>query len=590
MKRFFFSLIALSAVAVGCTQSALLETPDLGGTEISFSPYTGRTPVTKATEVVTPASLSTAGGFQVYSFLHQVDQTSPILYLDNTNVYSEDGGATWKYNGVVYWPDTASESTLSFVGYSSNVVNKVAVVNGTGTDKTPEKLTYTHPRQIDQQVDFLATNYLVGRSLKNGNGTVQMQFHHLLSRVGFSVRTTTDKEVYINSISLSGRMNETAELYLKNSVVSPDVDVTSTALRPTLLLTGNRNSDVKYEYLNSQKPIKDANKDEGIKVAPGTYMMILPHTIKPGDDHFIEMKYQFGANGSEKTARAELEPGFEFKAGKAYELILEISTSSITFNVTVKETGWNDTEDDNEVTYPVKPSPEEPVTVYPANSVKTTSATLPIAVNHEGLYEVGVEYVKADQDWTAVTSSTTITLDKINGAYPVQSYDVTVTGLAANTNYKYRAYSKETSDSEKVYSESSEFSTKMTVTLADVLEIEDPNVTESEATLTGGCGSAGVVEYGFCYVQVDKGTVAADCVPHAGVDPTVNNIDNAADFAAGHSASSFTATLKGLPEDTFHVCWAYVKDANGKISYSAPDKFKTLYVVYDGDDTGAGWN
>ena len=91
-------------------------------------------------------------------------------------------------------------------------------------------------------------------------------------------------------------------------------------------------------------------------------------------------------------------------------------------------------------------------------------------------------------------------------------------------------------------------------------------------------------------MQVDQGTVAADCVPHAGVDPTVNNIDNAADFAAGHSASSFTATLKGLPEDTFHVCWAYVKDANGKISYSAPDKFKTKFVVYDGDDTGAGWN
>ena len=62
MKRFFFSLIALSAAAIGCTQSALLETPDQFGTEITFSPYTGRTPVTKATSVENEADLA-AGGF-----------------------------------------------------------------------------------------------------------------------------------------------------------------------------------------------------------------------------------------------------------------------------------------------------------------------------------------------------------------------------------------------------------------------------------------------------------------------------------------------------------------------------------------------
>ena len=80
MKRFFFSLIALAAVAASCTQSALVETPDLNGTEITFNPYTGRTPVTRATDIVKATGLANAGGFQVIGFIKQGNNES--LYME----------------------------------------------------------------------------------------------------------------------------------------------------------------------------------------------------------------------------------------------------------------------------------------------------------------------------------------------------------------------------------------------------------------------------------------------------------------------------------------------------------------------------
>ena len=81
MKRFFFSLIALAAVAASCTQSALVETPDLFGTEVSFSPYTGRTPVTKATQIADADALNADGGFNILCYLNKGGE-DPREYLN----------------------------------------------------------------------------------------------------------------------------------------------------------------------------------------------------------------------------------------------------------------------------------------------------------------------------------------------------------------------------------------------------------------------------------------------------------------------------------------------------------------------------
>ncbi|MBR5141512.1 MAG: hypothetical protein IKW55_03435, partial [Bacteroidales bacterium] len=134
MKRFFFSLIALSAAAVGYTQSALLETPENFNQEVSFSPYTGRTPVTKASTIAQPdaegimseeaITLADDGGFNVFGFLTNEDGNTTILdAMNNEHVFMGANG--WTYDGLVYWPDKASKSTMSFVAYSNNAVDYI---------------------------------------------------------------------------------------------------------------------------------------------------------------------------------------------------------------------------------------------------------------------------------------------------------------------------------------------------------------------------------------------------------------------------------------------------------------------------------
>ena len=193
MKRFFFSLIALSAAAIGCTQSAMLESPGLNGTEISFNPYTGRTPMTKATEITTPQALGVLG-FKVLGYLNG-DKADP--YMNNRTVTSEDGLA-WTYGSpVLYWPDKDSPSSLSFVAYSANATNYIQWSAEEGKENTT--FTYSVPDNVNDQVDLLATAIQKDLTLNSSSdkvsstGQVKLNFHHLLSRIGFSVYGTQDK-------------------------------------------------------------------------------------------------------------------------------------------------------------------------------------------------------------------------------------------------------------------------------------------------------------------------------------------------------------------------------------------------------------
>ena len=164
MKRFFFLLIALAAVTIGCTKSGLVEVPQSFETPISFDPYTGKAPTTKATvmdEDALKADMTTLkGGFHVFAFTRTGEGGSAVVnyvtpYMDE-NVWwaaaTASGGTdseepeddntetvadgdetqegegstsgtpsttpsgTWDYEGKAYWP----EGALDFVAYGLN--------------------------------------------------------------------------------------------------------------------------------------------------------------------------------------------------------------------------------------------------------------------------------------------------------------------------------------------------------------------------------------------------------------------------------------------------------------------------------------
>lgn len=570
MKRFFFSLIALSAAVVGCTQSAMLESPEIFNQEVSFSPYTGRTPVTKATDIVEKTGLASAGGFQVYCFLDKKNSSPLVTYIDDAHVTSNDG-ETWSYNKLVYWPDATSQSTLSFVAYSSNAVLGVDKVANTEDD--PEfaittvnglasGFTFTVPTDVDNQVDLLATAYHKGHDLNNtSSGKVTLQFQHLLSRVGFKVQTTTDKSVTINALSFGGTLATSGTLDFDEHIINAGTNETAIPA-----LSVGAPGQATYVLFAVDEPTATNKDDVTISDADQTavqvtrannsnYLMIMPQTVEAKGDIEINVEYTIGTSAKSKTATIELEKDFEFAAGRAYEFILNISTSSIKFTVT--EDDWDNPTEDNE-SYPLIPEDENKVSAV-AKVHSATTADIILTAKEAGLGKIGVEYkVKDDTDWTKInaqdyTAKTPKTFNLID--------------LDPNTEYVFRPYSEK--DGVKTeYSEGS-FITKTSVSVAINISGGVIDIQPYQATVYGECTNEGITERGFCLIQ-GSGT------------PTTNNRKIVVE-----SGAEFKATFDGLTPAEQYTCCAYVI-INGVTSYSDPanGQFWTAPVITVDPDTG----
>ena len=361
MKRFFFTAITLAAVAVGCTKSGLLESPQTYQDQITFEPYTGKAPVTKATIA---DDVTLRDGFRVIGF--DADATGSIenTYLrkmvtgtlvtvkDESGdvVKNEDGSdkkeTKWEYKGAMFWPEKA-EDKLNFVAYGLSV-NGSPTVNQTdgvdygdatitnddifkmsGTDYTVYTYTVSPTRRA--QRDLLICPMNTG----NNNRTVELRFYHVLSKIGFSVdvqnatTATTKPEVEITSIELTGSFIETATFDLKEAVTVSNNVATykrgGEASTRTYLFYGTDETTFKTSTTGKQA-IHTGNEND-------RYMMIVP-----GQGTEIIVKYKIGGV-QQKDAKLTLTTPFE--AGKAYEFVFTLSTVEVGFDVDV--TDWDTT-------------------------------------------------------------------------------------------------------------------------------------------------------------------------------------------------------------------------------------------------------
>lgn len=238
MKRFFFLLIALAAATIGCTKSGLVEVPQTFETPISFDPYTGKAPTTKATimdEDALKADMATLkGGFHVFAFTRtgagesavvnyvtpymdenvwwaaatasggtdseepEDDNTETVADGDETQEGEGSTSGTWDYEGKAYWP----EGALDFVAYGLNAERHMEFAS----DSPHKDFTYTVPTFVSDQEDLIVSKPQPGMTNVNG-AAINLPFYHLLSKVGFSLQTNDDPDnvtVKIKKIELNG--------------------------------------------------------------------------------------------------------------------------------------------------------------------------------------------------------------------------------------------------------------------------------------------------------------------------------------------------------------------------------------------------
>lgn len=351
MKRFIFSVIALMAAATACTESGLIDSPQHYGSQILFDTYIGKTPVTKA-ESIDLAYLEDVdnGGAHIYAFMSDKENANPnnidfsSAYMDGRIVCTEETTETnqkvWEYQVVtpqniwatedVYWP---GDVNLAFVAYKAEDCTPVANGDDFYFDFIIED-------NISEQVDLLVSPLqFVSETI--GNDTyVNLQFHHLLSRVGFSVIATDPNEnvdITIHSLRLCGRFPKKGKVSLKSTSASIQVYDNE---------DNEDNYKNFYDLFESGQPFTVNSVKCGSAVTGddsriydedlnNRFMMLMPGQL---DGAYIEVEYQLTGD-EERFAKVEL-GNLSLKAGFAYEFVLEVATESIEFSGVV-EGDWD---------------------------------------------------------------------------------------------------------------------------------------------------------------------------------------------------------------------------------------------------------
>lgn len=581
MKRFFFSLIALAAVAASCTQSALVETPDLNGTEITFNPYTGRTPVTRATDIVKATGLANAGGFQVIGFIKQGNNESLYMEKAVTGIPTGvDDAVNWNYSGNLFWPDAESESTLSFVAYSTNALGDYTLADGTSANLITwttenKEFTFTVPDKVSEQIDLLATNYQTNLSLDtNAGGTVDLEFGHLLTKVGFKAQPTRvndDLIIKISSLALSGTMPTQGKLNLldavndrgQNKTVRPTWSSKTTPVAPVDPENPDApegNLKTTYQMVEGSTPLEVECAAEAVRLAEAgnPFMMIMPNECPDAE---IQITYQLVSEdrGESQVMNAIVPLGtFNFEQGKAYEFVLKISTSSIGFDVV--ETDWNTAGESEGIKpeYPIYPERAENID-YGVNVKSATEATAAVYVN-ENLYKsIAVEFKPAnanDEDWTGSTTIPVEAYDtpyEIGGPYNVD-LKVNQNTLNPNTEYRYRIIATTEEDDDVIFDEQK----KSFITLAVINTPSYTDLTSFSVKLnaiwSNQNGSAVPSKLGFCYLEGEGDEVT----------PTTRLFKGKSTNA---TIEDFSSVFDGLTPNTTYTFRPYCINAQGGVAY-----------------------
>ena len=354
MKRFIFSAIALMVAATACTESGLIDTPNMYGSAIVFDTYIGKTPVTKAESIdLDYLEDVNNGGIRIYAFMSDKGNANPsninflsaymngrIMCTEDKTTQDEVEKSVWEYQAEVlneenqlewtaedvYWP---GDVDLAFVAYKAD--GYTPTINGDDF-----YVDFIIEDNISEQVDLLVSPLQFVSETVGKDTYVNLQFHHLLSRVGFSVIATNPNEnvsITIHSMRLCGMFPKKGKVSLKNTTASIQADETE--------------YDTYYDFFQEGESFTVKSSVCGSEVGDNSrihtgdvedrFMMLMPGQL---DGAYIEVEYQL--TGAEKRfAKVEL-GSMPLKAGFAYEFVLRVATASIEFSGVV-EGDWGST-------------------------------------------------------------------------------------------------------------------------------------------------------------------------------------------------------------------------------------------------------
>ena len=282
-------------------------------------------------------TLLATGGFGVFAYYTGSSDFNPAVhtvpdFMHNTRVTSANGGTSWGYSPVKYWPNTPGER-LSFFAYAPYYA---------GASVSGSSLAYTVPTEVRQQMDLSWSNADTRNLTKASvTGAVSFTFRHALAKVGFTVVGETNgvhpmegaATITVKRVELQG-FYQTGLLALNNTGTAAGWSSLggsqNYACGPTHFAGGNGAGFV----------LTNANTVEAQPLnAEDAYLMVLPQDFRTAGFTLLveyEVKVNNGVSGTESYTQEVSTPvKINLEAGVQYTLHLTLGLQEMGLAVTM---------------------------------------------------------------------------------------------------------------------------------------------------------------------------------------------------------------------------------------------------------------
>ena len=346
-KKFVMGIAAMAALTlVSCSSDDLNSLSDNSSKNeaISFDGYLGRSAVavngTRGSEE-TVNTIKTKGFGVFGNYIAGAGQTSDANFFKNQQVTCP--GTKWTYSPLKYWPTNGHIDFLAYAPY----VNGTALTNGSQINN------FTVSETIADQTDLLwakTTGQITDDFEGTTNKKVKLQFHHALSRLGYTVKLSgnySDNATFtLKKITLAGSPDENTKAFYAKGTIDLAKTGTKEELSKTNTETGlwtatpsadNKQNfpwfDASYTVTSptATHPTEPDSKSDYLFVIPQDFSL----TTEGADKLYVIVVYDVTyKNGTKITNKVYKKLPIKFEQGKAYMLNLTIGLP-IEFDVDV---------------------------------------------------------------------------------------------------------------------------------------------------------------------------------------------------------------------------------------------------------------
>lgn len=358
-KKFFMGIAAMAALTlVSCSSDDLDSLSDNSSKNeaISFDGYLGRSAVavngTRGSEVKID-QLKT-GGFGVFgNYSKETTTAYGNSLFDNQQVTYDNDKSKWTYSPLKFWPSDGHIDFLAYAPYDKNTkLTDGSKINNFIVSKT-----------IADQTDLLWTNATssILPDLTSTKEKVKFQFHHALSRLGYTVKLSgnysPDNVTFtLKKITLAGSPTDATKGAF---YTSGTIDLAKQNKKGDLW--SNQTGQQEFDWFSGEYNVKNSTKSHPNKADKGNrdqnedYLFVIPQNFLDadgkGDKLYVIVEYDVTYNSGTKTTihnKVYKQIKKNFEQGTAYMLNLTIGLPiEFDVDITTGVEGWGTEEDIN---------------------------------------------------------------------------------------------------------------------------------------------------------------------------------------------------------------------------------------------------